>query len=64
MIHLETRLTSQRMLAGKAAPPSAKGADANMNRNHRIEHWDPEDAQAWEASNHAVARRNLLWITA
>ncbi|WP_373182437.1 MFS transporter [Mycobacterium marinum] len=35
-----------------------------MNRNHRIEHWDPEDAQAWEASNHAVARRNLLWITA
>ncbi|RFZ56714.1 hypothetical protein DL240490_05042 [Mycobacterium marinum] len=52
------------MLAGKAAPPSAKGADANMNRNHRIEHWDPEDAQAWEASNHAVARRNLLWITA
>ncbi len=30
-------------------------------RRHRIEHWDPEDVDAWEAGGKAIARRNLIW---
>ncbi|MEH3140106.1 MAG: NarK/NasA family nitrate transporter [Mycobacterium kyogaense] len=26
-----------------------------------IEHWDPEDTEAWEAGGKDVARRNLIW---
>lgn len=32
-----------------------------MRRSHRIVVWDPEDAVAWQAGNHAIARRNLVW---
>ena len=32
-----------------------------MARTHRIEVWDPEDAATWDAGNHAIARRNLIW---
>ncbi|TDL08306.1 NarK/NasA family nitrate transporter [Mycolicibacterium obuense] len=28
---------------------------------HDIEHWDPEDVEAWEAGGKTVARRNLIW---
>lgn len=35
-----------------------------MARSHSIAHWDPEDTEAWEAGNKAIARRNLLWIVA
>jgi hypothetical protein len=31
-----------------------------MGRDHRIAHWDPEDAAAWDAGNNRIARRNLL----
>ena len=32
-----------------------------MARSHRISVWDPEDGEAWDAGNRAIARRNLLW---
>lgn len=32
--------------------------------NGRITNFDPEDCAAWEASNAAIARRNLIWSTA
>ncbi|ORV91397.1 MFS transporter [Mycobacterium interjectum] len=32
-----------------------------MARSHRIVVWDPEDDVAWNAGNHAIARRNLVW---
>lgn len=32
-----------------------------MTRGHRITDWNPEDQQAWEAGNAAIARRNLIW---
>ncbi len=28
---------------------------------HDIEHWDPEDTEAWEAGGKDIARRNLVW---
>ncbi|MGF2943988.1 MFS transporter [Mycobacterium sp. Lab-001] len=28
----------------------------------RITDWNPEDVAAWEAGNHAIARRNLFWL--
>jgi NNP family nitrate/nitrite transporter-like MFS transporter len=31
---------------------------------HRITDWDPEDTQAWEAGNNAIARRNLICTVA
>lgn len=31
---------------------------------HSLIGWDPEDVQAWESGNNAIARRNLLWIIA
>lgn len=30
-------------------------------RGHRIERWDAEDVDAWEAGGKAIARRNLVW---
>ncbi|MEZ0365673.1 nitrate/nitrite transporter [Mycobacterium sp. pUA109] len=35
-----------------------------MAHPHSITGWDAEDARAWRAGNHAIARRNLLWIIA
>ncbi|MGB8391981.1 MFS transporter [Mycobacterium sp.] len=32
-----------------------------MARTHRIDVWDPEDAEAWRAGNYVIARRNLIW---
>ena len=29
-----------------------------------IRDWDPEDTQAWEAGNQAIAKRNLVWSVA
>lgn len=28
----------------------------------RISDWNPQDEAAWEAGNHAIARRNLIWL--
>jgi NNP family nitrate/nitrite transporter-like MFS transporter len=33
-------------------------------RTRVIRDWDPEDTEAWEAGNRAVARRNLVWSVA
>lgn len=33
-------------------------------RTHEITEWNPEDTQAWEAGNSAIARRNLIWLVA
>jgi NNP family nitrate/nitrite transporter-like MFS transporter len=30
----------------------------------RLADWDPEDAAAWRAGNHVIARRNLIWAIA
>jgi len=30
----------------------------------RLADWDPEDAAAWHAGNHVIARRNLIWAIA
>lgn len=30
-------------------------------RKHYITDWDPEDAQAWDNGNAAIAKRNLVW---
>ncbi len=38
------------------------GDESRTRRN--LTGWDPEDAQAWEAGNRIIARRNLLWIIA
>lgn len=35
-----------------------------MGRSRHIAHWDPEDVQAWEAGNKAIARRNLVFSIA
>ncbi|BBZ43336.1 MFS transporter [Mycobacterium parmense] len=35
-----------------------------MRQSRRISHWDPEDHEAWEAGNKAIARRNLIWSIA
>jgi len=37
-----------------------KGKD-RLAHTHRIAEWDPEDAAAWAAGNHRIARRNLIW---
>lgn len=42
-------------------PPAAPSADAPVVRRHRIEHWDAEDVDAWDAGGKAIARRNLVW---
>jgi len=28
----------------------------------RISEWNPQDEAAWDAGNHAIARRNLVWL--
>ena len=33
----------------------------NLNRDRKIEHWDAEDVEAWEAGGDKVAKRNLIW---
>lgn len=30
-------------------------------RKRDIEHWDPEDVEAWEAGGKKIAKRNLIW---
>ncbi len=35
-----------------------------MAKSRRIVHWDPEDHEAWENGNKAIARRNLIWSIA
>src|SRR5438105_699484 len=32
-----------------------------LNRDRKIEHWDAEDVEAWEAGGDKVAKRNLIW---
>ncbi len=41
-----------------ALPASVRDA---LKRDHTITDWDPEDEQAWEAGNAAIAKRNLVW---
>ncbi len=33
-------------------------------RSHTLTHFDPEDVQAWDRGNSAIARRNLIWSVA
>ncbi len=42
---------------------STSSATGNRTRagKHRITEWNPEDAAAWHAGNHRIARRNLIW---
>jgi NNP family nitrate/nitrite transporter-like MFS transporter len=35
-----------------------------MLRSHDIVDWNPEDIEAWEAGNKAIARRNMIWSIA
>ncbi|GAA3696114.1 nitrate/nitrite transporter [Gordonia hankookensis] len=32
-----------------------------LKRDHKITDWDPEDREAWDGGNAAVAKRNLVW---
>src|SRR5437588_13122772 len=32
-----------------------------LNRDRKIEHWDAEDVEAWEAGGYKVSKRNLIW---
>jgi MFS transporter, NNP family, nitrate/nitrite transporter len=32
-----------------------------VNRDRKIEHWDAEDVEAWEAGGDKIAKRNLIW---
>ena len=36
----------------------------SLGRSHVLSDWDPEDIPAWEAGNHKIARRNLIWSVA
>ncbi|MFT4042316.1 MAG: nitrate/nitrite transporter [Gordonia sp. (in: high G+C Gram-positive bacteria)] len=33
----------------------------NLRRDHTITNWDPEDREAWDKGNSAIASRNLTW---
>jgi len=33
----------------------------NLRRDRTITDWDPEDREAWDNGNAAIAKRNLLW---
>lgn len=35
-----------------------------MTRSHDIVDWNPEDKEAWESGNKAVAQRNMIWSIA
>ena len=37
---------------------------SDMTRSHDILDWNPEDTEAWEEGNSAIARRNMIWSIA
>ncbi len=44
------------------ATTAKRNGDVDSPRRRRdIEHWDPEDVEAWESGGKAVAKRNLIW---
>jgi len=51
-------------------PYTARGTLTSVKGEHDVVHtqriadWDPEDAAAWHAGNHVIARRNLIWSIA
>ena len=34
---------------------------SGTKRKHYITDWDPEDVEAWDKGNAAIAKRNLVW---
>ncbi|MYR08936.1 MFS transporter [Gordonia sp. SID5947] len=42
-------------------PVSVSALRSALTRDHTITDWDPEDREAWDGGNAAVAKRNLVW---